>query len=163
MAAGGGNKWTFNGSGTPPDGIYYASQEIEIEAPPGGPGTPANPWRATLVAGGTSETGEVHIQGSPTIVPFLQDMLIVAGEVEVEGQGGPATLTGTIFATAPHHDHPGALQGEVEIEGNVNLKGNIVSAGEIEVEESATVTYNSPARGRILGPLRVVSWSSVSQ
>jgi hypothetical protein len=153
----GAGQWEFSGSGTPPDGTYFASNRIEVRA---SPGTASTPWRATLISGLAPEEGRVFIEGHPTIVPFFEDVLIVAGEVTLKGTGGAATLTGAVLASGGQAVD---VEPEVKIEGSVNLIGNILTGGEIEVRGTATVTYNVATRTRLLGPLRVLSWSTVSQ
>lgn len=153
----GGGEWRYAGGATPPDGAYYAAREIQIR---GSPGTGTTPWKATFIAGAGSEEGEVEIEGHPHIDSFLDDLLIVAGEVDLRGTGGTATLRGAVVATAGKDADD---RGEVEIEGAVNLIGNVLTRGEIEVGGNSTVTYNVGTRTRFLGPLRILSWSTVPQ
>jgi len=149
----GAGEWEFSGSSTPPNGTYYASKEIKITS---SPGSAATPWQATLIAGGTSEQGEVKIDGAPNMTPFFNDLLTLAGEVELKGN---ATLKGTVMASGTGKDS----NSSIEIEGNVNLTGNLIAPGEIEVTGSAKITYNVGTRTRILSPtLRILSWSTVS-
>lgn len=148
----GAGEWQFSGGVTPPNGTFYASKEIKVTA---SPGTAEAPWQATLVAGNAKEEGKVEIEGNPTIKSYLDDVLVVAGESEMKGS---ASLTGAVLATSLG-DH----LGEVKMEGNVNLIGNIVATGEVELKGKATVIYNSKTRTRLLGPPRIVSWTTVSQ
>lgn len=144
----GAGEWEFSGSGTPPNGLYYATKEIKVSSSPGSSSTP---WSATLVAGSSSQAGEVEIKGHATITPYYKDILTVAGEVEIEGTGGSASLTGVVMATS-----------EVEIKGSASLTGNIISRGEVEISGSASVTYDTKTRTNLTGTLKVLSWSSVS-
>lgn len=147
----GAGEWKFSGSSTPPNGTYYASKEIEITS---SPGSASAPWQATLIAGGTSEQGEVEIEGAPNMIPFFNDLLTLAGEVELKGN---ATLKGTIMASGTGKDS----NSSIKIEGNVTLTGNLITPGEAEVTGSATITYNVGTRTRILGPnLIILSWST---
>jgi Tfp pilus assembly protein PilX len=142
-------EWKFSGGTTPLNGTYYASKEIKISA---SPGTAETPWKATLLAGTSTTTGEVEIEGHPIIVPYLQDVLIVAGkEVELKGSGGDASLKGAVLSG-----------GEVELNGSVTLTGNVVSSGEVEIKGNATVIYDAGTRTPLTGPLKTVSWSTTS-
>jgi hypothetical protein len=146
----GSGEWKFSGGTTPQNGTYYASKEIKISA---SPGTAETPWKATLLAGTSTTTGEVEIEGHPNIVPYLQDILAVAGkEVELKGTGGSASLTGVVMSS-----------GEVELSGGVSLTGNIISNDEVEMSGNATVTYKVGTRSPLTGPLQVLSWSTTSQ
>lgn len=140
----GPGEWSFSGGTTPPNGTFYASREIKITASPGSAGSP---WRATFVAGAASGGGEVEIEGHPNIVPYLQDLLIIADKVEVKGTGGDASLTGAIVA-----------KDEVEMEGSANLTGNVISNGKVEIKGNATITYSDGTVTTLIGPLQILSW-----
>jgi hypothetical protein len=142
-------EWSFSGSATPPSGTFYASREIRITSSPGSD----TPWKATLVAGSESHVGEVEIAGSPAIQPYLGDMLMVAGILDL--QGSP-TLKGVLMSTAPD-----GWGDEVNIRGNVNLTGNIIARGSVDVSGNADITYDVQHRVPTIGPLRIVSWSAV--
>lgn len=145
----GSGEWKFSGGTTPLNGTYYASKEIKISA---SPGTAATPWKATFLAGTSSTTGEVEIEGHPNIIPYLQDVLIVAGkEAELKGSGGDASLKGAVLSA-----------GEVKLDGSVTLTGNVVSNGEVEIKGNATVIYEVGTRTPLTGPLKTVSWSTTS-
>jgi hypothetical protein len=133
--------WSYSGVTTPPNGTFYASGEIRLQA---SPGTAGSPWEATLVA------ASVDIQGHPTIQPYLRDLLIVSNRVEINGTGGDASLRGAIVAS-----------GEVELTGGLSLTGNVLARGEVELSGNATITYNSKTRLPVTGALRIVSWSNV--
>ncbi len=133
--------WSYSGVTTPPNGTFYASGEIRLQA---SPGTPGSPWKATLVA------ASVDIQGHPTIEPYMRDLLIVSGRVEINGTGGDATLAGAVVAS-----------GDVQLSGGLSLTGNVLSQGEVELKGNATITYSSKTRLPVTGALRIVSWSSV--
>lgn len=140
----GPGEWSFSGGTTPPNGTFYASHEIKITASPGSAGSP---WRATFVAGAASGGGEVEIEGNPNIVPYLQDLLIIADKVEVKGTGGGASLTGAIVA-----------KDEVKMEGSANLTGNVISNGKVEIKGNATITYSDGTVTTLIGPLQILSW-----
>ncbi len=155
---GGAGQWTFSGITTPPNGTYYASNSITISS---SPGSATVPWQATFISGTTQQTGTVDIEGSPTIVPALGGLLILSGQVSLEAVSrGTATVSGTIVATAPC---VGCTVGEVQFDGSINFTGNLISDGEVQIGDNASLTYNSLARIRILrGPLQVLSWRTTS-
>ncbi|MFQ5891156.1 MAG: hypothetical protein ACE5JR_14115, partial [Gemmatimonadota bacterium] len=80
----GAGEWRFSGGPTPPNGTYYASDEIEIRA---SPGTVANPWQATFIAGASGEEGEVEIEGHPNIVPYLDDLPVTPSAAFAQERG----------------------------------------------------------------------------
>lgn len=150
--------WSFSGGTTPPDGAYYASRRIQVTA---SPGSPTMPWKATFVAGGAeggSAEGEVQITGHPNIESYLGGTLMVAGEIEIEGTGGSASLKGTVISTAPNKP---AVLGEVRFKGSATLIGNIIANGEVEAGGNTTVRYNVAGRtGLRSSKLQVVFWSA---
>lgn len=76
---------------------------------------------------------------------------------------GYMDLTGTIIATSHKDTDKGKAKGRVKLSGQVRLNGNIISHGRIELHKGATVTYNVGSRARFLGPLQILSWSTVTQ
>jgi len=158
---GGSAGWTFTGNGNPPNGTYYASQQIHVQ---GDVGLNNTPWMVTLLAGTTTEEGQIEIQGNVHMVSALQDLLFVAGEVEVARNGAAmgmtASLTGTIWSSRTLPPTPPRI-GEVEIHAGVTLNGNIVAAAQSEIHAGATINHNVLTRTGVGGgKFQVLSWSS---
>jgi Tfp pilus assembly protein PilX len=154
-----GNWNLSGGSATPPNGLYYATHEIQTAAN-------TNPtFQATLVAGTTANTGIIQINGSGTFSPYYNGLQMVAGDIELHGS---MTMSGTIVST---NSGTSALSGScggggtpnVLINGSVTLTGNIVAQGTACVSGTANIVYNVPVRTRLLGVnLVVLSWHAIS-
>jgi hypothetical protein len=157
--------WSLSGGGiTPPDGTYYAVAGIRTNNNTS-PGTSSVPWKATFIAGTTSDTGEIEIAGAGTFQAYYNDLAMLAGNLKITG--GPS-VTGTLFASS-RSSPPSGFQGNVSIAGNVTLTGNIVAFNQAYVTGSAggggqgKVIYNVPRRTRLLSPnINVVSWHAIS-
>ena len=154
--------WTLAGGGiTPPDGAYFAPVGVRTSS-----NTNPSGWKATLIAGTTSDTGQVEIAGNGTFQSYLNDLAILAGNIKVTG--GP-TLTGTIFASS-RSSPPSGFNGNITIAGNVQLTGNVVAYNQAYVtgaggggSNQAKITYNVARRTHMLSPnIELVSWHAIS-
>ena len=121
-ATGPGGTWSYNSSTGYP-GTYYAYQSnIDIT---GSPGSPADPWIASLVAEAVPDAtgrlnGDIKLTGHPSIEGSITNVILLAGrDLTVLGSPGPATSQ--VFE---------GLMGAVEqiyVSGNPSLYGVLIA------------------------------------
>lgn len=68
-------------------------------------------------------------------------------------------LTGTIIGTSQTTRHQNKDRARVRISGDVRLKGNILARGVVDLN-GGTVTYDCAPSTRLVGPVRIISWSN---
>jgi hypothetical protein len=170
-------KWV-NTSDYPLDGVYYASRYIKVK---GNPGYHGRPWRVTLLVGSEQKKGHVKIYGAGVMEPAIEALLIVATKIKIkwkdvpddpdepddawdpdpEGEEGDHVhLVGTIVASSYNESaKEDEDRGKIKLGKKVTLYGNIIAHGKISVK-GATIIYDGLPHPRMVGPLRVLAWSS---
>lgn len=134
--------WAKDGDGTQ-SGIFYVHH--------GGaqlgrnPGSPAQPWRATVIAAGNTDGpcpqdfGDIQVGGTPVMVPFIDGIGMVAGrDIKIQGNSNQS-FEGLLAA----HE-------QIEISGNPTIKGAVLA-------EDACDTPGSPvSQSSISGSMTVI-------
>ena len=132
------------------DGTYYLEGNVTVS---GNPGTPATPWRTSVIA-----TGDIEISGNPVISTFMTDTLLVAG-LDVKINGNPnQSFTGLIAA----HE-------QFSISGNPSITGYILAEDwpstsgtvtENNLSGNPVIVYDCGLNPPVAGPLQILTWGS---
>jgi Tfp pilus assembly protein PilX len=161
--------WLYRQNSNPPDGMYYASQEISID----GNGSGGPPWKATLLSGAGSNnpnnTGEWEINGSNwNIVPYYQNLFGLGGAFVISGNN--VTLSGTMIATTKSRgfsqpmDNGGPVPSVQLLGNNVTINGQLLSDGQVVMSGSNfTLNYNPAGGGSLFGTPQIMSWTRLAQ
>lgn len=158
--------WTFNGS-TGTDGTYFVETAVSITS---SPNTPTNPWRASLIS-----TAHIEISGSPNMAPATDPatwkprglQLLAGGDIDISGT--PSGLAGLIYAREQidFHGTPSiavGVNGAIIALDAADSAGSPVRANRNKIGGNTCITLeDGNIRFPINGPLRFLSWSTVTQ
>jgi Tfp pilus assembly protein PilX len=147
----GSGEWSFN-STAPTTGTYYVEGDVSVT---GSPGSAASPVQITIIA-----EGSIDISGSPDVTSHTPELLFVTdGDLEISGgldAGNPLTASGQILV----HE-------QVKLSGNPSIAGQLIveNAASVSTLVTAndlsghvTITYNGGLGG---GTFSVRGWRDV--
>jgi len=147
----GSGEWSFN-STAPTAGTYYVEGDVAIS---GSPGSAASPVQISIIA-----EGSIDISGSPDVTSDTPELLFVTdGDLEISGgldAGNPLTASGQILV----HE-------QVKLSGNPSLAGQLIveNAASVatlvtanDLSGNVTITYNGGLGG---GTFSVRGWRDV--
>lgn len=146
-------EWQFSGNGTPCDGTFYFEGNATVSS---SPGSPANPWKTTLIT-----AGNLDIAGKPIITAnaayTVYDTLFVAG-IDVQINGTPSNGYNGLIAAHEQFSLSGngSVNGFIIGENAPHTAGSPVEAN--TVSGNITLTYNCGSNPPLQGPLQILSW-----
>jgi hypothetical protein len=111
-----GGNWTISGNTAPAIGTYYVEGTVTIT---GGIGSPASPAQLSIIA-----EGSVELSGNPHLRPDSPELLLVTD--------GDLKVAGTVTAVT--------AEGQILVREQLMLAGNPDLAGQILIEDAATVS-----------------------